>query len=507
MDDNYGDDIMAQTNLNMYVIQDSFSQNSVIYYNLAGEIVCSKTFDLDQYTANTIPIPSALEYLSPTSHPLILGTNDTTKRTGGYINVNGSLLVVTCVPVQDSSFTGTTQGLVLWGFFQSNFYTQNLAAREQLCVTFHALNANATGSTDDILYNRYKSLIANNKPIAFSVETPFWNNTNPIQFEMLPEPMFLTNRQCWDSNAVNASGITRMSAFGYVLDIFGVPATIIRADIDLNILLSLEHLTMGLSMGLVAAITLIAIAVMILFVEFAVLSPMLRLTYTVKQISDSGDVHRRLTEQGKDELGRLAQNFNYMLLSLDDSQQLLAEEHNKLHDLVQRTSIEEQFSRSMMNSINDFLLVVLTDGMINQTNTSFLEKFQYAQTDVNGRLSIDKIIQNGTIGELIELCNKVANSEFNMLGKFQEIIPVLVTVNEIDMFVKDQRVKAYVVVARNISEKKSMMDNLARDRKKMADLERDLEFNSVWRDPIKKKGLDRYCTKMKCEENVKVCSH
>ncbi len=462
--------------------------------------MCYKTYDITTGTANLYPLPTDLVTLSDT-HPLRVGTNDTSKRTGGFLKVNGSLLSVTCIPIQDASFTGDAQGLLLWGFFQSPYYAQSLAAKEQLCTTLNAIN---TKDNNDIIYNRYKGSINGNPAIGFTIDTPYWNNTVPIVTEGLPEQSLLANRQCWKSESVNVSSTARISAIGYMKDIYGAPVAVIRADIDRVALLSLQIKTLGLSLGLVAAISLIAIVVMIIFIELVVLYPMLSLTSSIKNISDTGNVKQQVNERnGKDELARVAHNFNIMLKSLDNTQSLLAEEHNKLQDLVQRTSIEEQFSRSMMNAINDFLLVVLPDGIINQTNSSFLEKFQHTSTDVNGKIPIHKVIDGGNMQTFEQLAEKGTSGEFVMLGKFQERIPVLVTVNPIEMFVNEARTKAYVLVCRNISEKKNMLDHLERDRKRMADIERDIEFNSIMRDPVRKKNLERYCARMKCDENIR----
>lgn len=78
----------------------------------------------------------------------------------------------------------------------------------------------------------------------------------------------------------------------------------------------------------------------------AALRPVLRLTAAVEHVTATGDMSQRVLATGKDELGRLALNFNSMLAALDDSlrsqRQLVADASHELRTPLAslRTNIE-----------------------------------------------------------------------------------------------------------------------------------------------------------------------
>jgi two-component system sensor histidine kinase MprB len=60
-------------------------------------------------------------------------------------------------------------------------------------------------------------------------------------------------------------------------------------------------------------------ALLALGVARAVLTPVRRLTQTAEEVSETRDLSRRIEEQGRDELSRLASTFNTMLAALEES--------------------------------------------------------------------------------------------------------------------------------------------------------------------------------------------
>jgi len=97
---------------------------------------------------------------------------------------------------------------------------------------------------------------------------------------------------------------------------------------------------------LVTAGGVLSAAILGFLVARAALRPVLRLTAAVEHVTATGDMSQRVSDQGRDELGRLARNFNSMLAALDDSlrsqRQLVADASHELRTPLAslRTNIE-----------------------------------------------------------------------------------------------------------------------------------------------------------------------
>jgi two-component system, OmpR family, sensor histidine kinase MprB len=95
---------------------------------------------------------------------------------------------------------------------------------------------------------------------------------------------------------------------GYVLQI-ARPLTEVDASLDrlrtILILVALGGIGLAAALGLVVARTALA--------------PVRRLTEATEEVTETRDLSRRMTDEGTDELGRLAGSFNTMLAALEDS--------------------------------------------------------------------------------------------------------------------------------------------------------------------------------------------
>ena len=59
-----------------------------------------------------------------------------------------------------------------------------------------------------------------------------------------------------------------------------------------------------------------------------------------------------------DELGDLSADINGMLVALEVSQSKLANDNLMMQNILERTAIEEEKSRCILNSITDFVVTV-----------------------------------------------------------------------------------------------------------------------------------------------------
>ncbi|KAL0484208.1 RGS21 [Acrasis kona] len=471
----------------------------VLHYNLKGDLICGRAL-----SEGGAQIPNELIALSA-SHPLMANVQDINNRFGGFMTINSSILQVVAIPLQTPTYEGPSTGLLVWGSYLSSATVQNLADREQLCVTFNVISSNPnTNSVDDILTRGVLSAINSHSAMSISMTDPEWNNTLPIVTQTLPDIIAKSKRQCWDHAALNASVTSRMSAVGILPDVFGNKKIILRSDIDRDSV-ALMNQALGVSLGLVGFTCLIALVTTLLYMQFGVVNFLVKLSSNVKSVTKSINMKQRLPKyNGKNELVQLASNINFMLEVLDDNHQLLSVEHAKLQDLVHNTSLKEQFLRSMMNSIQDFLLVVKPDGVIIQTNTSFLEKMTLTPQDVVNKMSILQVLKGmSAVEQLEEMCGNESENEFSIVCRFGVELNVVTTVSKVETYFEENLISAFVVVARDVSEETNLKSKLERDRLRMLQLSRDFEFNEVINNPHRKKSLNKYCCVMKCEENIK----
>jgi PAS domain S-box-containing protein len=278
---------------------------------------------------------------------------------------------------------------------------------------------------------------------------------------------------------------------------------IVRSDIDRSLsILGLNSL--GWSLGMVALVVVIATIVIVLFLERGVIYPLVRLSNRVNDITAKGDVTMRITKgSGRDEIGSMTKNINNILSTLDAAQKQLAQEQVKLNEVLEKTGVEEQRARTIMNSIPHYVLCVRQNGIIHHANAAFLNTFQYATSEVSGKLIVTSLFINTTWEALIALCDKRESQEYEMVGRFQKRIPVIVSVTPITLFVDNQSTQAHVVLARNISENKLLKNSIEAERFRLALMEKNIEFDQLWSDSRRRQAFISYCTRMMSEENVK----
>jgi len=248
---------------------------------------------------------------------------------------------------------------------------------------------------------------------------------------------------------------------------------------------------------LVVTLVIIAI-VIIIFVERAVLYPVVKLTENVQDITTSGDVGLRVGNGkalSRDELGTMARCINLMLESLDAAQE-------QIKHVLERTGIQEQRSRAIMNAIPDFVICILSNGIINHTNVAFLERFQYVKNQVDDTLHINKVIADMTVDQLLELSKSGKYQDGFLLTRYKDKIPVTISVSEITLFIKEEPTKAYVVIAKNNTEKNSLLEKLDNEKKRMQAFKQNAEFDEMMRTPDRRNAFKNFCAKEASSENI-----
>jgi hypothetical protein len=315
--------------------------NFAAYYYLDGSMLFYRSFDYSEAVEKAIPLPD--EFINVRAD-LIQKFNNISFQYTGYINYNGTLVLVAGSPIMLTDLTGDSWGFVLYGKFQDTTVIQDLASRAQLCVTFGKTSG---VGVDPYIVNNYGKYVNQMKITNTDISDPNWI-TDPNSLVSELDIGFLGPRQCWSLEQSGLPGNTsfedRVQTFAIINDWNGNPSIFFRIDIGRSVL-SLGITAMIIALA-VLLITLVIIAiVIIIFVERAVLYPVVKLTENVQEITTSGDVGLRVgtgKALSRDELGTMARCINLMLESLDAAQE-------QIKHVLERTGLQEQRARVSRN--------------------------------------------------------------------------------------------------------------------------------------------------------------
>lgn len=110
--------------------------------------------------------------------------------------------------------------------------------------------------------------------------------------------------------------------------------------------------------------------------------PILELANTAKLISDSDDYSIRATRQGKDELGSLTDEFNYMLERIQGHTQKQQQAELEKAAVLKKLSDSEAHSRSMIEQLPNPVVRYAPDGSFTYANLAWEEMWQDKRENV-----------------------------------------------------------------------------------------------------------------------------
>lgn len=246
--------------------------------------------------------------------------------------------------------------------------------------------------------------------------------------------------------------------------------------------------------------------IILIFVEVFVLRIVLNLSTHVQSIAKSNNFNARIPRSGYDEISGMTGHINNMLRALDLSQQKIKDHNYKLQQLLQRAGIEEQKSRSIMNSIPDFIVTVSQkEGSILSANTAFQHAFKMTAQELSDNhttVSFKQLLPSMAhaqemLAEFEHLSQTQSHLSVDLHTKFDIAIPVLLSTSKSKLYmdqVKD--VDVFVVVCRNMSEQKQMAHNFEVQQQEIALLQRQVEFDNMLRTPTLRTAFREYCIKV-----------
>ncbi len=166
----------------------------------------------------------------------------------------------------------------------------------------------------------------------------------------------------------------KLVAYLLLSDAFGAPEILYSLELPRELLsrgLQLERLIL---LGL-CVLTLLFAVVMLGLLETTVLRPLYRLSSGLAEIGASGDLSRRFSCPGNDELSQLANSLNRMFDALSQADSVMRESESRYRFLYNNTPV-------MLHSID-------STGHLISVSDYWLENLGYQREEVLGRRSTD----------------------------------------------------------------------------------------------------------------------
>ena len=485
-------------------IMTSSKVNWVVYYFKNGTVAVPRSIDFSTGIISTSisSLPTFLQYL-PSSHPLMKNMDSPNTRNGGFYNYNSQLVMLSASPLSVSDYTdqSDTSGVLVFGRIMSSKFINALANSAQLCCSFHLLS-----DTSDAVVSSYSKQVSSVNGTYVYQTSADWDNLDVFAYEVLSSDS-LSKRQCWKTNGTMLSE-QRFASLELVNDIYGNKLMIVRTDIARDVyLLGIQSVL--LAIGLLLVVCAIASMIVIFFIERRVLSRLTTLTTQIQRITASNDSKQRVSVSdsttGTDELGTVSKNINYMLDSLDVLLEQQIQEQELLKKLLERISVAEERTTSIMNSIKDIVLTVTPDGFISHANTAFYERFGYSAVDVEGitKMPLDKIFPQlkeaakagEGLSQVISSYDDLMSHPFTGVTKKRKNIDFDAYITKSKMSSGDQHMFVFVgrissqMLGSSISKSSSLfsMDN---------------EFDRLLLNSEEKERFKQFCKSEKSEENM-----
>ncbi|EFC38310.1 RGS domain-containing protein [Naegleria gruberi] len=433
-----------------------------------------------------------------------------------------NLLLLSAMPIQDTDYQ-KTYGIMIFGRYQTREFFTDMSDRSQYCLTPYNLRSSrdrylfakslSSDKSKTELTSQQTSKIISEKTSSWtqtliegvSSQSLWSNNTGQFiqQFSVdendLNLPLF-ENRLC--SNKAILYG-SKISIFQEYYDLISDGSMVIRTDFDR------EVYTLGITSFLITwsvmTVMIILLSIgLIIFLEIVVLKRLLKLTNAVRIITNSTNIKERVPNVGSDELGMLCEDVNNMLDALDATQTILSEDNELMQRLLEKTSLSEQKSRVIMNSIDDFIFSVdsKTAQIVNfntifesrilkkQFNlvSQYLQKAPLMDSQNNGSdmaflyNSIEN--PNHLNDEILKYLENMAETksrwDTTILSNLGSEIPVSVSTSKVDIMLDEGNIhQVYVIVARNMSEQVELRQAVKVQEQRMQDFKLGMEFERV----------------------------
>jgi PAS domain S-box-containing protein len=463
----------------LYIVRDAVAANFAIMYFSNGTLAAYVGYDLP--TGNVIQLPQELQFLDA-GHPLLKDMNKATARVNGFLLTKSvGTLLLSAYPIHYSPIKETPSGILIFARIKTEVITRSIAARAQMCVAMYELNDKSVSQN----LPSTKSV----KPTIINGYDQYWSNNQVFRIQSIDtsNAKIRQGRVCYRAQE-ETSGKERMATFQLYADIFGEPALILRADVP-RYIHKLGMNSFLLAFWLVVFILIVLGAVIVLFTEINILRLIVTVTKGVTEIVRSNDISKRINISGSDEISKLGSRVNRLLSMIESSQEQLTQKQKEMQVLLQKISSEESRSRTIMNSISDFIVTIDREtGIVLNVNNVFYDKLDYTAQEIEG-LSVhsSKIFRDYSDKELLEHYLKLHEEERSMdISVYTQSgtsIPCRISAKPAKMYQDEKVIDAFVVSIHDLSSELKLIAELQSDEEKMKQIQLEIDFDGMMKNP------------------------
>lgn len=404
--------------------------NAIIFVNSSGQIVFSKTFDLNEQTV--IPISQSLLSKIEDSD-LLWNHSETTSHVSGLLLLQEGPILIASRPITMSSGEGPIAGALLMGRNLDDAKIQELTEKTALTLNIQRLD-------DSQLQSDFQMMSS--------------DSTDSEQILIKPQ------------NSDIVLGYTFLS------DIYGNPILVLQVDMPRNIykqgLASLYYIIYSIVVG-----GLVFLGVFLILLEKLILTRIEKISNTTKEIRETHNLSLRVPETGSDELSDFSREFNKMLSTVDTLEHKLRNYSEHLEELVEQKAEElkknQEKLRSILSASPDAITATDLNGIITECNEQTLRMHEYASKgELIGKSAFVLIAPKDhkkAEEKMKETLEKgyVKNVEYTFLTKNGREFPAELSASVI----RDQNGKpvGFVAITKDISERKQLEQQLFKAQK------------------------------------------
>jgi hypothetical protein len=292
--------------------------NILLFYDNRMKMLTGIEYDLEKHRRTSLPPWWSDGGFRYTFTPEASENNNTS----GIVLVNGDKpMLIAARQILNSSGEGTPSGMLVFGRYLDNVKIRNLSDRVKYPVEMLFYGSGTLPEN----YLRAKAAITDTSPVFIDRE---------------------------NSNTLNAYFI--------MTDIYRMPAVLVRASIDRDIMTYGRQSALWLMRILLITTSMIFIFGY-LFLEILVVNRISRMSREVARIGPAGSLSARINYYGRDELGRLAKSINSTLLQLEK--------------VTTDKAYQEKQSSNLLEMMGEGVIVTDRSGIINYANPAFLHFF------------------------------------------------------------------------------------------------------------------------------------
>ncbi len=310
--------------------------NLIIFVNNNGKIVYGKAYDLTK--SQYVNLPQNMSNF--TKNDTLLQHNNL-EGMSGVLSLPEGPIIITTRPIVTSQEQGPIKGTLIMGRYMTPNELNTLINIPN--STLSVSEFNATDQPSD--FNKILPTLSSVKP---------WN--------------------------VQILGSNSIAAYALINDIYGNPALILKSEMSRSLYKSYLDSVLYFIVSILM-IGLFFVGLILYSLDKNVLNRLDKIMGEIRDIGKKGDLKRRVTVTGKDELSDLASSINSTVFALQKSEKNLEE--------------SEKNYRSIFENTGTAMLIAEEDMSISLVNKTFENILKQNKENIEGKLNwVDMVVPN-----------------------------------------------------------------------------------------------------------------